>query len=119
MFVHSLAAQATVTAFHAAPQGPIRAAGDNPLSGIKPSLDVFGPVFKSKTNTILAGVWGAVLLGCAIYFLLGTVQYARAKRRGMSDELGEGAEKLKSSAIAFGIAAAASVFLGGVLWIAR
>ncbi|MDE9364012.1 hypothetical protein PZ938_00185 [Luteipulveratus sp. YIM 133132] len=119
MFMHYLAAHASVTAFHATPQGPIVADGSNPLDGVTPSLDVFGVPFKSKLNTIIGGIWGLVLLGCAIYFLLGIVQYARAKRRGMSDELGEGAEKLKAAAIAFGLASASSIVLGGILWIAK
>lgn len=91
------------------------AKGKNPLDGVTPDISVFGATFNSKVTLILGGLWALVLIGIAAYFLVATLKYARAKRRGHDDDLGEGAQHLKGSAIAFGIAVGASTFLGGIL----
>lgn len=87
----------------------------NPLDGVQPDLSAFGPAFNSKVALVLGGLWALVLIGIAAYFLVAALKYARAKRRGHDDDLGEGAQHLKGSAIAFGIAVGASTILGGIM----
>ena len=105
------AAQATVWATG------LRSDVTNPLDGVSPNIGAFGGTLQGKVTLIAGGIWGLVLVGIAIYFLMAWVKYARAKKAGMHDDLGAGAENVKTAALAFGGAVAAPALLGGIIYI--
>lgn len=108
-----LAAHATTAAHLALP------AADNPLDGVSPNLNVFGPALNAKWKLLVAGIWGAVLAVIAVAFLLSLGKWAYSKKITHNVEaLTEGAGAMKQSLLAFGAAALAAPILGAVLWVA-
>jgi hypothetical protein len=88
---------------------------DNPLDWTKPNFEVFGVKFKNGAALVLGGIWGLALVLIAGAFLLNLAKWGIAKKRGHSDDIEEGSDGAKKSAIAFGATAAAGVILGAIL----
>ncbi|MFE4080408.1 hypothetical protein [Paenarthrobacter sp. YIM B13468] len=93
----------------------IRTAGDNPLGGVTPNINVFGVQFTGAMQLILGGLWAIVLFLLAGAFLWNLMKWGVARQRGHADDIEEGASGAKKTGIAFGAAAGASVILGGIL----
>lgn len=104
--------------FHTAAAKVLAAAPPNPLDGVTPNLDAFGATARGKITIVLGAIWMVVILVCAAYFLLGIASYGRAKKAGMHDDLGAGAERMKTAGMAFGCAVAAPMLLGAVIFVA-
>lgn len=109
------AAAVKATVWTSAPSADVK----NPLEGVTPNLGAFGNTLQGKFVLIVGGIWAIVLIGIAIYFLMGWFHYSRAKKTGMHDDLGAGAEKVKTAALAFGGAVAAPALLGGIIFLVR
>lgn len=88
---------------------------DNPLDGVTPSIDVFGVKFKGAIQLILGGIWALVLVLLVGAFLWNLMKWGVARQRGHADEIEEGAAGAKKTGVAFGVAAGASVVIGGIL----
>ena len=51
---------------------------DNPFDKTNPDIGVWG-VLGEKGLLILGGIWGAGLLACAVWLVIGIVKFGRAK----------------------------------------
>ncbi|MGQ4496608.1 hypothetical protein ACUH95_06370 [Dermabacteraceae bacterium P13101] len=87
----------------------------NPFDGVSPNINVFGTGFSSLANNLLSGVWGVVLVGCAIYVLLSTLKWASARKQARTEDLTEAAGSLKASLVALAFAAGAPILVRAIL----
>lgn len=53
---------------------------DNPFDKTNPDISVFGVPLSEKGFLILGGIWGAGMLVCAIWLVIGIVKFGQAKR---------------------------------------
>ncbi|WP_415854293.1 hypothetical protein [Sinomonas sp. G460-2] len=88
---------------------------ENPLDWTKPDFNVFGIKFKNASALVLGGIWGLVLIVIAGAFLLALGRWGLARNRGHVDDIAEGAQGVKKTALVFGCSAAAGVILGFIL----
>lgn len=95
---------------------PAQCDPSNPLCGVKPDPSVFGDAMQGKVSALVSGIWFLVLVGCAVAMLIGIGRWAYARNYSHSaDALQSGAEQAKKGAMAFGVAAGASLILAAVL----
>lgn len=88
---------------------------ENPLDWTKPNFDVFGVKFKNATALVLGGIWGLAIVLVAGAFLWNLAKWGIARKRGHTDDIADGADGAKKTAIAFGCVAGAGVILGFIL----
>lgn len=91
---------------------------DNPLDGVTPSISVLGVKFEGAVQMVLGALWALALLILAGYFIWNLMKWGVARNRGHSDDIEEGAAVAKKTGMAFGMAAGASVIIGGILALA-
>lgn len=93
---------------------------DNPLTGITPSLDVFGVEFEGRIQVIIGGIWALAIAISAIAVIIGGAKWAwAAKVTHSADGVMEGAGQFKTAAVAFGVVVGVSLVLGAIIWIVQ
>ena len=94
----------------------ILAGPTNPLTGVTPSMDVFGLQFTGAVSIILGGIWALVLAAGAAVLLISGVKWAYASKvTGHDQSIMSGAEDFKRAAVAFGVIAGASIVIAAIL----
>ncbi|EME36540.1 hypothetical protein C884_00334 [Kocuria palustris PEL] len=90
-------------------------AATNPFEGETPDFSYFGIEFQNAFVGLVAGLWGIViiLLGASLLWNLG--KWGWARQRGMTDDLEDGMEGVKRSAIALICTALFGVIIGAIL----
>lgn len=52
---------------------------DNPFDKTTPDITVFGVPLSEKAFLILGGIWGFGMLACAVWLIVGIVNFGKAK----------------------------------------
>ena len=94
------------------------AAINNPLTGISPDPSLFGDALNAAWKRVAAAIWGAVILGSTVRVIVGAYKVRRAKNRGYSNDLAEGAEDLQDALASLGLVGLASPIVGAILFVA-
>ncbi|MFE2999308.1 hypothetical protein ACFXG4_30405 [Nocardia sp. NPDC059246] len=90
----------------------------NPLTGISPDPGLFGDALNAAWKRVAAAIWGAVILGSTVRVIVGAYKVRRAKNRGYSNDLAEGAEDLQDALASLGLVGLASPIVGAILFVA-
>ncbi|UGQ60469.1 hypothetical protein LSF60_23605 (plasmid) [Rhodococcus pyridinivorans] len=97
--------------------GTAAAQTDNPLDGVRPSMEVFGPTFQSTWSRIAGGIWGAVLAASAINLIISLYKIRKARAGGYQSELSDSMDSAKTAGVAFGCVAGAGIIVGAILFL--
>lgn len=87
----------------------------NPFDGVSPDLGLLGPVLNSTWKRILAAVWGGCFAAAGLYLVTSFLKLRKARNRGMSNDLSEASEDVKSSLYMLAGIAAVSPIFGAML----
>lgn len=91
---------------------------DNPFEGVSPTLNVFGAEFNTMVAVILGGLWAIALVFVAAGLVMGLAKWGVAKRTGHSDDLTDGANAAKKSAVALGCLVGVPTIVGAIIFVA-
>ncbi|MBF6171132.1 hypothetical protein [Nocardia blacklockiae] len=106
----------TLTIWTVAGAGPAEAA-PNPLDGVTPRFDLFGNALDQAWKRVVAALWAAVLIGCAVRVIVSAYKVRSAKSRGYSNDLAEGMDEFRDSLVALALAGLASPIVAAILFV--
>lgn len=92
-------------------------AQSNPLDGVKPNLDVWGPTMGGTWGRVASGIWGLLFAGATINLLVSLYRIKQAKNRGYQSELTDSMDSARVAAVAVGALAGAGVVVGAILFL--
>lgn len=93
-------------------------AADNPLDGITPNYSIFGGDFVAKYQLIIGGVWGLLILGAIVFFLVSLAGVRKAFDSANPQAAKTARGRLIGAAVALGLLIAATVVVGAIIMVA-